>query len=240
MKENKKVWFSRHKGIACVSLVLLTLLLVFLSGSIVLQQQKKETCGNVVEVWQDVGHLLSQKQDGALQLSHGFSSLHRYFSSNLLDASLCEWRILEGNDRLPQSPDTCYLSWQGGNREQQAQPQEGTNVVPVYLSISTASTTFHDNAAELDYTHQVSTVEVDGRVLYTYQDGKLLWSGYTSKVTSSSFVTDTPQDTQTTQQSWQGTSFGQSSNISSVLDYDLTLGTGQAASLTLDYGAQQP
>lgn len=240
MKGNKKAWFSRHKRRACVWLVLPALILVFLGGSIVLQQQKKETCGNVAEVWQDVGHLLSQKQDGVLQLSHGFSSLHRCLCSNLLDASLYEWRLLEDEDRLPQSPDTCYISWQGGSWQQQDQPQEGTNVVPVVLSISASDTTFHANPAELDYTHQVSTVEVDGRVLYTYQADKLLWSGYTSKVTISSFVTDTPKDTQTTQQSWQGSSFGSISNISPVLDDDLTLGTGQDTSLTLDCGAQQP
>lgn len=237
---NKNAWFSGHKRIACVALVLLALMLVFLSGSVVLQQQKKETCQNVVEVWEDVGHLLSQKQDGALQLSHGFASLHRYLCSNLLDASLYEWRLLEGEDRLPRSPDTCYLSWQGGSQGQQGQPREGTNVVPVVLSISTAGTTFHDNPTELDYIHQGNTVEVDGRVLYTYQDGKLLWSGYTSKVTRSSFVTDTPQDTQTTQQSWQGASFGQISSISSELDCDLTRGAGRVASPVLDCGAQQP
>ena len=209
-KGNKNAWFSEHKRIACVSLVLLSFILVFLSGSIV------------------------------LQLSHGFASLQRYLFSNLLDASLYEWRLLEDEDRLPRSPDTCYLSWQGGSQEQQGQPQEGTNVVPVVLSISASSTTFHDNPTELDYTHQGNTVEVDGRVLYTYQDGKLLWSGYTSKVTLSSFVTDTPQDTQTTQQSWQGTSFGQISNLSPVLDYDLTRGAGRVASLVVDCGAQQP
>lgn len=239
MNGSKKAWFSRHKRIACVSLVLLALMIAFLSGSIVLQQQKKETCENVVEVWQDVGHLLFQKQNGSLQLSHGFSALHRYLFSNLLDATLYEWRLLEDEDRLPQSPDTCYLSWQGKSQEQDAKPQEGSNVAPVLLSISTSSATFHDNPTELDYTHQISAVEVDGRVLYTRKNGKLLWSGYTSKVTISSYVTDTPQDTQTTQQSWQGTSFGPISNISSVLDCDLTLGTGRVTSLTLDYGAQQ-
>lgn len=236
----RKFKMSHHKGITAVCLVLLVLLLVFLASSVVIQQQKKKTCGSVVAVWQDVGHLLSQKQDGSLQLAHGFSSLHRYLFSNLLDASLYEWRWLEQEDRLPQSPDTCYLSWQSEGQEQQGQPQEGTNVIPVLLSISTSSTTFQDNPEELDYTHQVSNLEVDGRVLYTNQDGKLLWSGYTSKITIYSYVTDTPQDPQTSQQSWQGTTFGQISSISSVLACDLTLGADQATSVTLDYGALQP
>lgn len=236
----RKFKTSHHKGITAVCLVLLVLLLVFLASSVVIQQQKKKTCGSVAEVWQDVGHLLSQKQDGSLQLAHGFSSLHRYLFSKLLDASLYEWRWLEQEDRLPQSPDTCYLSWQSEGQEQQGQPQEGTNVIPVLLSISTSSTTFQDNPEELDYTHQVSNLEVDGRVLYTNQDGKLLWSGYTSKITIYSYVTDTPQDPQTSQQSWQGTTFGQISSISSVLACGLTLGADQATSVTLDYGALQP
>ena len=238
MKENKSSWFSRHHCISCVFIVMLILLLVLMGGSILLQQQKKETCNNIAEVWQDVGHLLSQKQNGKLALSHGFSSLHRYLFSNLLDASLCEWRLLEDAGELPDSPDTRYLSWQSESREQ-TDPQEGMNAVPVLLSVSASSTAFHDNPTELDYTHQVRNVEVDGRVLYTCQNGNLLWSGYTSKVTIASFVTDTPQDTQTTQQSQQGTSFEQYRSIPAALDHNLTLGTGQAASITLDYGAKQ-
>lgn len=231
---------SNHKGITAVSLVLLVLIVVFLSGSVVLQQKKKETCKNVVEVWQDVGHLLSQKQTGTLQLSHGFSSLHLYLFSNLLDGSLYEWRLLEQEGRLPRSPDTRYLSWSEQDQERTTQPQEGTNVVPVLLTITTSSTTFHDNPTELDYTHQVNDVEVDGRVLYTQQDNKLLWSGYTSQVTISSYVTDSPQDTQTEQQTFQGTSFGKFSGVEPVLDADLALGAGWDSSLTLDCGAQQP
>lgn len=240
MNTNKNSWFSRHHHLTCISLVLLALILVFFSGSILLQQQKKETCGNITEVWQDVGHLLSQKQNGKLQLSHSVSSLHRYLFSNLLDASLYEWRLLNSEDQLPQAPDTCYLSWQVGNQTSQGQPQEGINAVPVLLTISTSSTSFRDNPVELDYILQVNLVEVDGRVLYTYQNGKLLWSGYTSKVTTSSFVTDTPQDTQTTQQSREGSSFEQITSISSVLNHNLTIRIGQSSSLTLDYGAQMP
>lgn len=240
MKGNTKTFFTRHKLFTAVSLVLLVLIVVFLSGSVVLQQKKKETCKNVVEVWQDVGHLLSQKQTGTLQLSHGFSSLHRYLFSNLLDGSLYEWRLLEQEGRLPRSPDTRYLSWSEQDQEKTTQPQEGTNVVPVLLTITTSSTTFHDNPTELDYTHQVNDVEVDGRVLYTQQDNKLLWSGYTSQVTISSYVTDSPQDTKTERQTFQGTSFGKFSGVEPVLDADLALGAGRNSSLTLDCGAQQP
>lgn len=240
MKRKFKAFISGHKALTVVSLVLLALVVVLLSGGLVLQQQKKETCQNVVEVWQDVGHLLSQKQDGSLQLSHGVSSLHRYLFSNLLDGSLYEWRLLEEENRLPQSPDTCYLSWSEQDQAKDTQPQEGAHVVPVLLSISTSSTAFHDNSTELDYTHQVNAVEVDGRVLYSQQDGKLLWSGYTSKVTVSSYSTDSSQDTKTDQKSFQGTSFDEINGVLPVLDGDLTLGAGQNTSLTLDYGARQP
>lgn len=236
----RKFKMSNHKGITAVSLVVLVLLMVFLGGSVALQQQKKATCRNVMEVWQDVGHLLSQKQTGTLQLSHGFSSLHRYLFSNLLDGSLYEWRLLEQEGKLPQSPDTRYLSWSEQDQDKTTQPQEGTNVVPVLLTITTSSTTFHDNFTELDYTHQVDNLEVDGRVLYTYQDGQLLWSGYTSQVTISSYVTDTPQDTKTEKQTFQGTSFGHFSSLQPVLDADLTLGAGQDSAPTLDCGTLRP
>lgn len=240
MNRKKNIFFLKHRRLIVTSLVLLCLLGGFLGGSVVLQQQKKATCRNVVEVWQDVGHLLSQKQTGTLQLYHGFSSLHRYLFSNLLDGSLYEWRLLEQEGKLPQSPDTRYLSWSEQDQDKITQPQEGTNVVPVFLSITTSSTTFHDNPTELDYTHQVCNLEVDGRVLYTYQDGQLLWSGYTSQVTISSYVTDTPQDTKTEKQTFQGTSFGKFSGVQPVLDADLALGASRASSLTLDCGTQQP
>lgn len=61
------------------------------------------------------------------------------------------------------------------------------------LIISAEETIFHNNPNFFDYTKKISTVDVDGRAIYSVENGSLLWKGYTSEIVFSDCIIE-PQN----------------------------------------------
>lgn len=217
-----------------LSAALLCLILLFLAGSLILQRQKRETCPTAADVWRDIGHLLSQK--GSEQLGHRLSSLRIYLSSNLLDGVLYEWRWLDEQGMLPEDPDSCYVGWGTSEADEAAPGQEGSYAVPTMLMVWSEETVFHNNPHTLDYTKQINTVDIDGRAVYSYEDGSLSWAGYTSQITFSSYVTEAGTGTETEKKTVQGALFDSVAG-SAWIPSDAALWVPRQGTLFFDPGA---
>lgn len=231
--------FFNHRWLICLLIIVFSLALLFLVGSLIMQWQKRETCENIVDVWEDIGHLMFQTYDSNMDFVHNLNSVKVYFRSNLLDGILYEWRWLEKHELLPVTPTTKYISLE--NEEQDvATPQNGESYsVPMLLMIRTEETVFHDNPNTLDYTKTISTVDIDGKAIYSVKDGSLLWEGYTSEIKLSDYVIDSQNGTEREQESLKGEFFEAINDTYSIISSDLTMGVGCGDTLFLDFGVLQ-
>lgn len=220
--------------------IILSLVMFFLLGSLLICSQKRNTCSSITDVWKDVEHLISQKDGHRTDSSHIRHALRLYFFSNLLDGPLCEWRYLEQQQLLPQVPDIIYLSWDTIDGSADTVFSSATFCVPVLLRISSVETTFHNNPNTLDYTHEVNTVEVEGYAVYSKNDNTFFWDGYSSKLVFSSYVTEAETETQKSREIMCGTSFSdiEMGDFSS-LSYEDALVAKKGSSCFFDAGVLQ-
>ena len=156
----------KGKRLIYLSIILLALVLLNLGLSVIMRWQKQETCESIADVWKDVGHLVSQKYDTDMDLIHNLSLVKIYFKSNLLDGILYEWRYIEKSGLLPPTAQTTK-----------------------YISLDAEG----HNPNFFDYTKKISTVDVDGRAIYSVENGSLLWKGYTSEIVFSDCIIE-PQN----------------------------------------------
>lgn len=184
----------KGKRLIYLSIILLALVLLNLGLSVILRWQKQETCESIADVWKDVGHLVSQKYDTDMDLIHNLSLVKIYFKSNLLDGILYEWRYIEKSGLLPPTAQTTKYISLDAEGQNNSSPQNGESYsIPMVLIISAEETIFHNNPNFFDYTKKISTVDVDGRAIYSVENGSLLWKGYTSEIVFSDCIIE-PQN----------------------------------------------
>ena len=136
-----------------------------------LWQNKKNTCNNIWDVYEDIKIILTQRSHEGINIMHGMKTMGVYLTSNILDGTLYEWRLISETEVILEEIEIKHIEWEAAKRRFVAYnpgEKEASCVIheKVHMFVKTVNPTiFHKDSPTLDYTDKANYIDIIGYVL---------------------------------------------------------------------------